>query len=241
MHRYGNCLRANEALTRSALIDPLLTSLGWRLYDPGQVIPEYRPSNGKRQAVDYMLMRDSFSMIIESKALDTNPDPCEPELRHYMTLFRESGKVLSFCCLTNGDVWKIYQPRNMSAGVTELSLTSHSLEHSIEHLAQWKMLNFGFHQHKLSTRPLEGTIPITDIRPLDGLINPRAIVFSDGEERKLNAWKDVKQHTFEKLELRLPKGYSVRKRSHSSQVLKDTSRLLYHLNDNPSETYLIFS
>ena len=77
MHRYGNSLRANEALTRSALIDPLLVSLGWRLHDPGQVIPKYRPLNGKRQAVDYMLVRDSFSMIIESKALDINLEPCE--------------------------------------------------------------------------------------------------------------------------------------------------------------------
>ena len=241
MHRYGSCLRANEALTRSALIDPLLVSLGWRLHDPGQVIPEYRPFNGKRQAVDYLLVRDSFSMIIESKALDINLEPCEQELIDYVTLFQEADKALSLCCLTNGDIWNIYEPYNMSERVAELSITSHSLEHCIEILAQWKLLKFRCHQRKSPTGPLEGTIPITGIRPLDGLVAPRAIVFSDGQERKLKAWKDVKQHTYEKLELRLPKGYSVRKRSHSSQVLKDTSRLLYHHNRNPSETYLIFS
>ena len=34
-------LRANEIRTRTALIDPMLTALGWDVSDPALVTPEY--------------------------------------------------------------------------------------------------------------------------------------------------------------------------------------------------------
>lgn len=55
MHVHGDELRGNEWLTRYALIDPILTALGWNLADPEQVIPEYRPNESDRYAIDYML------------------------------------------------------------------------------------------------------------------------------------------------------------------------------------------
>ena len=64
MHRYGKDLRANEALRRYALIDPVLVALGWNFSDPDQFMPEYRPCNGKREAIGYRLTRSSFSMIM---------------------------------------------------------------------------------------------------------------------------------------------------------------------------------
>ena len=123
MHRYGNDLRGNEALTRYALVDPFLVTLGWKLSDPGQVIPECRPVKGKREAVDYMLIRDSFSMIVESKALDTNLGKFEQELDHYVTLFQAADNAVRLCCLTNGDIWNIYAPHMTCEKVAQLSLT----------------------------------------------------------------------------------------------------------------------
>lgn len=49
---YGTELRRNEALTRAALIDPVLVQLGWDVHDPGQMIPEYHAGRGR---VDYAL------------------------------------------------------------------------------------------------------------------------------------------------------------------------------------------
>ena len=241
MHRYGKDLRANEALTRYALIDPLLVALGWKLSDPDQVIPEYRPSNGKREAVDYRLTRGPFSMIIEAKALDKSLDHCEQELNDYVVLFQEEGITITLCCLTDGDVWRIYGPHEPCEKVTELSLTSDSLEHCLETLTSWQDLKFNFRKHDSSAIPPKGTVPISGICPQDGLVIPRAIVFRNGEKRKLKAWKDVKQRAYERLELRLPENYNVRERCHSSQVLKDTSRLLYYHDESPSETWLEFS
>lgn len=241
MHLHGKDLRANEALTRYALIDPLLVALGWELSDPGQVIPEYRPSNAQRDAVDYMLMRDSFSMIIEAKALDKNLEQYEQELDDDMALLHEEGIAVTLCCLTDGDNWKIYEPHRPCKRVTELSLTSDSMGHCIEYLNKWKWLEFKSLQCDASPGPPEGTVPISSICPQDKLVSPKAIVFGNGEKGRLKAWKDVKQHAYKRLEQKLPENYNVRERCHSSQILKDTSRLLYHHDEDPSETWLVFS
>ncbi len=45
---HGPALRQSEALTRYALIDPLLRELGWDTEDPDMVIPEYgRATDGR--------------------------------------------------------------------------------------------------------------------------------------------------------------------------------------------------
>ena len=241
MHRYGKDLRANEALTRYCLIDPLLMALGWKLSDPDQVVPEFRPSNGQREAVDYRLTCDSFSMIIEAKALDKNLDLCEQELKHDVALFQEEGIAITLCCLTDGDIWRIFEPHEPCEKVSELSVTSDSLEHCLDTLTKWKQLEFISHNRDSSAVPLEGTIPISSICPQDKLASPKAIVFGNGEKGRLKAWKDVKHHVYKKLELNLPENYNVRERCRSSQILKDTSRLLYYHDENPSETWLVFS
>ena len=50
---HGESLRQNEIRTRAALIDPLLTALGWDVADPGLVMPEYDVSGRK---ADYALL-----------------------------------------------------------------------------------------------------------------------------------------------------------------------------------------
>ena len=47
IREHGDSLRQNETRTRMALIDPLLTALGWDVADPGVVTPEYDVS-GRR-------------------------------------------------------------------------------------------------------------------------------------------------------------------------------------------------
>ena len=50
---HGDALRQSEAMTRYALIDPMLRELGWNTDDPAQVVPEYRVANN--QMADYVL------------------------------------------------------------------------------------------------------------------------------------------------------------------------------------------
>ena len=65
---HGATLRQNETRTRTALIDPLLTALGWDVSDPALVTPEYRVDVGW---ADYALssLRNQPSAVIEAKRL----------------------------------------------------------------------------------------------------------------------------------------------------------------------------
>ena len=46
METHRDKLSQSEALTRNALVDPLLRSLGWDTEDPALVMPEYKLGNG---------------------------------------------------------------------------------------------------------------------------------------------------------------------------------------------------
>ena len=63
-------LQQNETRTRTALIYPLLTALGWDVSDPALVTPEYSVS-GKR--ADYALLGDNgLTVFLEAKICLTN-------------------------------------------------------------------------------------------------------------------------------------------------------------------------
>ena len=101
---HGAALRQSEALTRAALIDPMLRELGWDTENPALVIPEYRSSAG---SADYALISDSSQppvLIIEAKKLGESLDD------------RVALQSLNYCnligtphfALTDGKTWKIY-------------------------------------------------------------------------------------------------------------------------------------
>ncbi|MYA61567.1 MAG: hypothetical protein F4X94_03215 [Dehalococcoidia bacterium] len=100
---HGPALRQSEALTRYALIDPLLRELGWDTEDPNLVIPEYSVNNNKR--TDYVLLSEGHpTMIVEAKSLDTHlgDDVIFQALAYSMN---ESADHFA---VTNGRQWKIY-------------------------------------------------------------------------------------------------------------------------------------
>ena len=100
---HGPALRQSEALTRYALIDPLLRELGWDTSDPDMVIPEYKSGNGR---ADYALMNDgSPAMMVEAKSLDTNLG--DAVLSQGIQYCLEQGT--RFFCVTDGGRWEIYE------------------------------------------------------------------------------------------------------------------------------------
>ena len=100
--QHGAALRQSEALTRYALIDPLLRELGWNTSDPDMVIPEYKSGNGR---ADYALMNNgSPAMMVEAKSLDTNLGTVPSQGIQYCL---EQGT--RFFCVTDGRQWEIYE------------------------------------------------------------------------------------------------------------------------------------
>ena len=95
-------LASSETRTRMALVDPLLTALGWDTSDPALVIPEYSVSSGK---ADYGLLNPgpTPSAFIEAKKLDESLESHREQMTRYSNM---AG--VKYAGLTNGDRWELY-------------------------------------------------------------------------------------------------------------------------------------
>lgn len=101
----GAALRQSEALTRYALVDPLLRALGWDTEDAKQVMPEYRAAAG---VADYALFTSGNgqppALIIEAKKLgEPLDDKVALQSLNYCNLVGTP-----YFALTDGRTWKIY-------------------------------------------------------------------------------------------------------------------------------------
>ena len=107
--KHGASLRENETRTRMALIDPLLTALGWDVADPAKVTPEYTVSGGR---ADYALLEpkleldlvDKPAATVEAKKLGESLDSHRMQM---LTYSNASG--IAFAGLTDGNHWQLYR------------------------------------------------------------------------------------------------------------------------------------
>ena len=100
---HGATLRENETRTRMALIDPLLTALGWDVSDPALVTPEYDVSGRK---ADYALLGTDGqpAATLEAKKLG------ESLASHRMQMLNYSNASgVEYAGLTDGDHWELYE------------------------------------------------------------------------------------------------------------------------------------
>ena len=95
----------HEYQTRYALVDPILTSLGWDISDVNQVEVEYETDWGR---VDYALLESPDgepAIAVEAKALWTN---LETTAIQRQILSYAEGKRKGYLVLTDGATWQIY-------------------------------------------------------------------------------------------------------------------------------------
>ena len=135
--KHAPALQQSEALTRYALIDPLLRGLGWDTGDPKQVIPEYRSTAG---SADYALFGQSNKpqVIIEAKKLGTQLDF---KVRQQVTGYcQEEG--IPYAVITDGRRWELYdvfKPVAMKDSiVVEIDLEGPTAKTSLDALALWR-------------------------------------------------------------------------------------------------------
>ena len=94
-------LQASETRTRMALIDPLLTALGWDTSNPRLVTPEYA-SNGR---ADYALLSPDSppAALVEAKKLGEALEPHRMQMLNY-----SNASGVAFSGLTDGNHWELY-------------------------------------------------------------------------------------------------------------------------------------
>ena len=96
-------LQRNETRTRMALIDPLLSALGWDTADPSAVTPEYDASGGR---ADYALLGSDGkpAAFIEAKKLREALEPHRMQMLNY-----SNASGIKYAGLTDGNHWELYE------------------------------------------------------------------------------------------------------------------------------------
>lgn len=95
---------SGEEATKMGLIVPFLNALGYDVFDPTEVIPEYRADfaikkSGQMEKVDYAIsISNVIVMLVEAKARDKKPEAHDGQLKRYFNGLR-SAKV---AIVTNG-------------------------------------------------------------------------------------------------------------------------------------------
>ena len=105
IEQHKDVLGKNETATRYALIDPLLTALGWDLQDPGQVQTEYSTGDGR---ADYAMLAGGDTsrprLVIEAKKLGR---PISDGINQSITYC--VGRGIPYFVVTNGRDWAAYE------------------------------------------------------------------------------------------------------------------------------------
>lgn len=97
---------ATEEATKNAFIMPFLQSLGYDVFNPVEVIPEYVTDIGtkKGEKIDYAIFKDGSPIIlVECKHCSQNLDLHEGQLLRYFHVSKAK-----FGILTNGVIYKFY-------------------------------------------------------------------------------------------------------------------------------------
>ena len=100
---YGLSLGGNEIRTRTALIDPLLTALGWDTANPNIVVPEYKIApTGNSGRTDYGLLGNNGQLVasIDAKRLGESLENHEKQIFDYAWSLK-----VRYAGLTDGDRW----------------------------------------------------------------------------------------------------------------------------------------
>lgn len=134
---HGDLLRQSEALTRYALIDPLLRELGWDTENPKLVIPEYKSDHGR---ADYALLGDGIPvMMVEAKKLGTQlQDSVLGQGIQYCLM-----EGTSYFSVTDGQRWEVYETHRQvpinEKRVVRFDLKNHAAaEVCLKSLALWR-------------------------------------------------------------------------------------------------------
>lgn len=134
IEQHRDILSRNEAATRYALIDPLLTALGWNLADPAQVQVEYN-TQGAGYA-DYVLLagRQTPQAVIEAKKLDGSLVSASDQAISYCI-----SRAIPYFLVTNGEQWVAYDTFRR-VPTPEKRIVAFSLEGESQHavmMALW--------------------------------------------------------------------------------------------------------
>ena len=208
---HGDKLRQSEALTRSALVDPLLRALGWDTEDPALVMPEFRLGSGP---ADYALLSGGKpAIVIEAKKLGTS---LESAAQQGITYCINDG--IPYFATTDGRKWDVYETHKMvpiaDKRIVSLDLAGSPADVCLDALALWRRsVQSGavrkaqtpviepdaFWDERSSQPPIEPPvvppngkwITLSQFQPAKGDPLPLEIRFPDGSTSSIKYWNNI--------------------------------------------------
>lgn len=165
LERHNQELRQSEALTRSALIDPVLRALEWPTADPALVKPEYSVSGGK---ADYALLSPDGKAvaIVEVKSLG---QPLEQDRELDQLLRYAFAGGTPYGVLTNGNNWYAYDFKIFGA-MQERRILETAIADTEPHKCALQLL-YLWRPNLASGQPAPANVPPS---PVAALITPPA-------------------------------------------------------------------
>ena len=206
---HSTALGENETRTRTVLVDPLLTVLGWDVSDPDLVTVEYRLKDSKAQRPDYALIgpQGTPSILVEAKNLKEKLSDHTNQVVNYAVI-----EGIKYAVITNGDSWELYDvfkevPWNQKR-IMDVTISSGSnAEVALSLLLLWRSnLSYGSVSEvnppvidiEESAKPKKenddstvGWTPLTDFDPPRHTNPPTLIRFWDNSEVSISTWKEL--------------------------------------------------
>ena len=216
IEQHKDVLRGNETATRYALIDPLLTALGWDLQDPEQVQTEYSTGDGR---ADYAMFTGGDTtrprLVIEAKKLGR---PTNDGITQSITYC--VGKGIPYFVVTNGRDWSAYETHKpvpvTDKQIVDFSLTDPAQTTVMKMLWLWRG-NFELESpivpvvsdrpasqqtatstpQPAATTPLSNVdrpdrgIPLDKFNPVKEDPPPAALLFPNETEKKIERWYEI--------------------------------------------------
>ena len=207
---HGDALRQSEAMTRYALIDPMLRELGWNTDDPAQVVPEYRVANN--QMADYVLRaNDAPTIVVESKKLD---EPLQGGKALDQGILYSAHTRSGYFLLTDGRRWELYEGRSTDLVESFDLLDQSPAEVCLKALALWRPSVESGHvatgnspvtvkdDAPSATKAITTVQPpraphqhewqsLSELNPQLGSQHPLEVMFPDGSATPVNAWSSL--------------------------------------------------
>ena len=204
LRTHQSVLQGNETRTRMALIDPLLSALGWDTADPSVVTAEYAAKEGR---ADYALLGPDGTpaAFIEAKRLGESLEP------HRMQMLNYSNALgIEYAGLTDGDHWELYDvfSRRTLEDRRHLDLRladSPAHECALKLLLLWRP-NLASGRPIPATSPIQGPlrldpgttwIPLSEFDPPSGTPPPSEMRLPNGDIRPMKHWYELLVHTTE--------------------------------------------
>lgn len=210
MEKYGAELKENETRTRMALVDPMLTVLGWNTADPSLVKAEYSVADGR---ADYALLGPDGKPVacIEAKRLGA------PLQQHRMQMLNYCNAGGIKCAgITDGNQWELYdvfspkpldERRRLDITIADRS----PAECALELLLLWQpnldsgnptaanrpILSIEPHPEPelppklVETKPEPPWVSLSDYDPPSNTAPPSQIRLPSGEVQGVEKWYDI--------------------------------------------------